>query len=116
VKVVICGDRHWADRPMIEERMRALPRGTVVITGGASGADSIAAEIAREIGFPSVVIEAEWSKYGRGAGPKRNRQMLACEPDLVIAFHRNLAASRGTKNCVQQARGLGIQVEVIPWQ
>lgn len=42
-------------------------------------------------GFP-----ADWGRYGKGAGPVRNRQMLALDPDAVQAFHNDLVESSGT--------------------
>jgi len=38
--------------------------------------------------------------------------MLDEKPDLVIAFHPNLAESKGTKDCVNEAKRRGIPVEV----
>jgi len=39
--------------------------------------------------------------------------MLAENPDLVIAFHSNISASKGTQNCISQAAALRIVVEII---
>lgn len=73
--------------------------------GKARGLDSIAREIALEIGW-----EVEDYPYigalGRAGGPARNQQMLDCEPDadLVLAFHDRLEESRGTKDMVRRSR------------
>jgi hypothetical protein len=52
--------------------------------------------------------------YCPSAGPRRNAQMIAKNPrpDLVIAAP--FAASRGTRNCVSQARAAGIPVRALP--
>jgi hypothetical protein len=39
--------------------------------------------------------------------------MLAAKPDLVLAFHADLAHSKGTKHMVGIARKAGIPVEII---
>ena len=47
---------------------------------------------------------AQWSKYGRAAGPLRNTQMLSeGNPDIVLAFHDNIKRSRGTRNMIVQS-------------
>ena len=113
MKVLICGDRDWTDRNKIALRMKKIPRGSVVITGGARGADTIAYGEAIKLQLKNFRIKAAWKKYGKAAGPIRNRKMLSYKPDLVIAFHENMALSLGTKDCVTQAVALGIPVEVI---
>lgn len=60
-------------------------------------------------GFP-----ADWKRYGKAAGPIRNQQMIdEGKPDLVLAFHENINESRGTKDMVARARGIGIKVIII---
>ena len=84
-----------------------------VITGGASGADTHAYECCKEDGFAVVKIEAKWWKYGRAAGPIRNREMLDKKPDLVLAFHDDLEHSRGTLDTVTEAKRRGIEVRLV---
>jgi hypothetical protein len=51
--------------------------------------------------------EAEWSKYGRAAGPIRNRRMIEeGKPNLVVAF----PGGAGTANMTKLAREAGIKV------
>lgn len=112
MKVVICGDRHWSDKTSIKEFISALEP-SLVIHGGAQGADSLAGEAAKELGIPVMIVEAEWSKYGKAAGPIRNKKMLDLEPEFVVAFHANLDKSKGTKNCLNQAEKLDIPILLI---
>ena len=52
-------------------------------------------------------FDADWQKYGRAAGPIRNKQMLdEGSPDLVIAF----AGGRGTENMVKQSEAKKVPV------
>lgn len=114
MRILICGDRHWVDRDTIREYLMTLPKDTLIIEGEAAGADSIAREEAEKLGLLVWPFNAEWDKYGRAAGPIRNRRMLEeGNPSLVVAFHHNLAQSTGTKNCVQQAIERGIKVKLI---
>lgn len=114
MKVLVCGDRNWSDMDKIETRLKRLPEGTTLIHGAARGADTLGGYVAeRFCGFKVEAYPADWNKYHRAAGPIRNRQMLDQKPDLVIAFHSDLATSKGTKDCVMEARKRKIPVEVI---
>lgn len=126
--VLVCGDRNWTDRKKIYNRLDVLwnwiqedyglnenPLKTTIIHGAAKGADTIAGDVAKkDIGFQVKAFPADWNKHGKSAGPIRNRQMLDEKPDLVIAFHSNIAKSKGTKDCIEEANRRGIKVEIIP--
>lgn len=112
-RVLICGSRTWMDSDAIRDRIFLLPKGSVVIHGGAMGADALAGRWARFYGHEEVVFPADWSRNGRAAGPIRNHRMLIeGKPDRVIAF-RMPGESRGTDDMVRRARGAGIPVEVV---
>lgn len=113
MKALICGDRNWTDYEMIRDVVASLPHTATVIHGACRGADLLAKQAAKEFADMTVVdVPAEWRRYGNAAGPIRNKEMLGLQPDVVIAFHDNLDASKGTKNMVTQARKAGIRVEV----
>jgi YspA, cpYpsA-related SLOG family len=113
MKVLVCGDRNWSDSKKIIDRISSLPQGTTILTGACRGADRIATEEARALHYEVIEFPADWDAHGRAAGPIRNREMLDQKPDLVIAFHSNLAASKGTADTVCEAKRRGIPVEVI---
>ncbi len=111
--VLICGSRSWTDRSAIEARIAELPPGAVVINGKAGGADKCAHYAAVNRGLFSVpvpVYSPHWKRYGKAAGPMRNRVMLDLGPELVIAFQRD--ESSGTQDTIDEARRRGIPVEV----
>lgn len=111
--VLACGSRHWSDEALVEGVLGQLPKDAAVMHGGARGADAIADRVARRLGLKVNVFPAEWKRYGRAAGPIRNSAMVAQKPDLVIAFHDNLAESHGTRDTVAKAFGAGIPVVVV---
>lgn len=118
MRVLICGDRNWTDKGAILHELRLLvedAEGQVtVIDGMARGADTLGFQCGQELGLQYERYPAQWDKYGRAAGPIRNQQMLdEGQPDLVVAFHDNLDASKGTKDMVTRARKAGVQVVVI---
>ena len=111
--MLVCGSRQWTDRDSIEKRLRVLPAGTTIISGAAGGVDSIAASIGRKLGLEVREFPAEWNKFGRSAGYRRNLVMLEQDLDLVIAFH--VGNSPGTAHAIEHARKKGISIEVIRW-
>ncbi len=113
MRVLFCGDRNWTDPGSIYIDMCDLPLDTVIVTGGAKGADTIACDTAERLGLTVEVFEAQWDVWGRAAGPMRNTKMLDSGIDKVFAYHNNLSESKGTKNCVSQAIKRGIEVFVL---
>lgn len=107
MRVLVCGGRNYAN---IAEVFYALDliQPSVVIEGGASGADALARRYAIKRGISLLTIEADWKKHGKAAGPIRNGLMLtAGKPDLVIAF----PGGKGTENMVSQAEKAGVPVK-----
>lgn len=116
MKVLICGDRYWKDSVRVLDELAAIHSITpvsVVIEGGTNGADTAGHKAAVSLGIPVVHMPANWRLYGRAAGPIRNQAMLDQHPDLVLAFHHNLAVSKGTKDMVNRAWKAGIKVRII---
>jgi YspA, cpYpsA-related SLOG family len=115
VRVLVCGDREWTDRPLMESVIRALreKHGSelVIIEGDCRGADKMAGSIAADLDLEVLKFPAEWSKYGGAAGPIRNQQMIdEGRPKLGIAFHNDLAHSKGTKDMVKRLKAHKITV------
>lgn len=119
MRVLCCGSRNWTDREVIHERLRSIltRKGPVahitVVHGCCRGADVLAAEEAFELGMDVEGYPAKWSLFGRAAGPKRNQEMLDSGIDLVIAFHSNLKASKGTADMVRRATKAGVTVWLV---
>lgn len=134
VWVVVTGDRLWTDEDLIRERLSRLPAGTTLIVGKARGADTLAEKVGRELGLTIVEEPPHWQvtedtpgwaiRYHKGraydlrAGAERNRRMLdhldGKVDALVIAFHDDLEeGSRGTKDCVTEARRRHLAVDLV---
>lgn len=111
-RIMVTGSRDWTDRTLI--RMELVPWHTkclmnpTLVHGGASGADTFAAEVAASLGWAIDEHKADWAKHGKAAGPIRNREMVACNIDHVLAFRLN--RSRGTEHAVQYAKQRRIPV------
>jgi hypothetical protein len=96
---------------VILHALKAFPAGTLVIHGGAKGADTMAGEVAFELGFAVKVYYAQWETFGRKAGPIRNQQMLTeGEPTEVLAFD---LGTPGTADMIRRSRKAGLRVTVF---
>ena len=121
-KIIICGDRAWSDAEAVLKVYSVLklyenPVTKVlevrVIEGGADGIDEVARKLCNKLKIKYNTIEAKWAQHGKKAGPLRNQSMLRMGPTAVYAFHKNIADSRGTKDCIAQAKELNIPVKLI---
>lgn len=98
-RVLVCGGRDYAELEAVRAEFRLLSAGSVVIHGCAPGADSLADQVAKEMGFEVLRFPADWSR-GKKAGPERNLKMLReGKPTMVLAF----PGGSGTANMVALA-------------
>ena len=115
MKIAIVGSRKlpaWRlARDLIGDFVQDLPRGTVIISGGAPGVDTLAAQAARAYGYEVVEFLPDWRALGKGAGFIRNR-LIVDAADEVHAFWDG--ASRGTAHTVRTARRAGKPLTVYP--
>ena len=110
MRVAIVGSRGYP-RPMAVVRyVRELPAGTTVVSGGASGVDSWAANAAVFHHLDTLVFRADWKAHGRAAGMMRNQDIVDAA-DRLVAFWDG--ESRGTKDSIAKARARGIPVEIV---
>ena len=107
-RIAVIGSRDFDDYARLQSVLAPhLP--AVLVSGGAKGADALAERLAQERGLTIDVIRADWNRYGRGAGPIRNKQIVE-SADLVIAFWDG--KSRGTRSALAHADKMGVPMEV----
>jgi Ni,Fe-hydrogenase III small subunit len=106
-RLLVTGSRDWADEDMVRRALAEHSQPEVVLVFGAcpTGADAMA-----EACWPGPVERhpADWRRYGRSAGPRRNAEMVAAGADLCLAFIRN--GSRGATHTAGLAERAGIPV------
>ncbi|KAA3650164.1 MAG: DUF2493 domain-containing protein [Proteobacteria bacterium] len=105
MKLIIAGGRDYRFTSKDIEQLNRLENITEVVSGGAQGADNEGEQWATEQGIPIKIFKADWKKYGRGAGPKRN-QAMADYADALALF----PGGKGTDNMYQQAQKAGLVV------
>jgi hypothetical protein len=113
MRVIVCGGRKFNDFQKMATAMTLIPQNSVIVHGGAKGADHLAYKIATIRGMTTEAHLADWKKHGKAAGPIRNQAMLdTLDPkrDFVLAFPD--PESKGTWDMVERARKAGVRVEV----
>ena len=107
MKVAVIGSRR-IERLKLEQ---FLPEDICeIISGGARGVDTIAAEYARSHGIPFRVYPPDYNQYGRKAPLVRDR-LIADECDVLFAFWDG--KSSGTAYTVRYARQQGKPVRLF---
>jgi hypothetical protein len=112
-RLLVCGGRYYDNRALafkVLDAVHAERPVTLVIEGGASGADTLAREWAVARGIARRTFEAHWITQGPAAGPIRNRLMITeGRPTRAVAF----PGGRGTANMLKQLRAAHIPVMEI---
>ena len=103
IRLIIAGPRDYYDRENVFCHIHMF-QGKFgideIVSGGASGVDTLAEEYANLYQIPFKLFPADWEKYGKAAGPIRNQQM-AEYGNVLLAFDRG---TKGTKNMIETAR------------
>lgn len=107
--VLVCGGRDYDDRDrlfQILDTAHAANPISLLIHGGATGADALADEWQRSRMVRTRRYNADWIS-GKKAGPIRNQLMLDDgKPHMVIAF----PGGKGTADMVKRAEKAGVPV------
>lgn len=110
VRVAIVGSRAFPELERVREYVRALPKGTIVVSGGARGVDLAAELEAKRCGLNVCIYYPRWDLHGKGAGFARNR-LIVHNCDRLVAFHDG--KSRGTLHTISVAVELGVPYRVV---
>lgn len=130
LRILVTGSRLWTARNVIADALtKAIgdygqhlihddpvlgPRldweAVTLVHGDARGADRIAADIGRTWRLQLEPHPADWDRYGRAAGHRRNAEMVTLGADVLLAFP--IGRSPGTRGCVALAEKAGIPIHV----
>lgn len=111
MKTIVAGSRDFNDYEALKAMLDKLsPPITVLISGGARGADRLGIQYAQERGLSVEVYFPDWKGRGRSAGFKRNI-IMAEKAERLVAFWDG--KSHGTEHMITTARARGLPVTVI---
>lgn len=118
MKTVITGSRTltkiehaaWIEKRLLEY----FKPGVAMINGGCpKGVDQICKRWALENDRELILMPADWNKYGRGAGFRRNGEMSEIA-DNCLAFWDG--ESKGTRHMIDICLNMGMSVHVFTWR
>lgn len=119
--VVINGSRQFTNYNLLEEKCYEIlapyiEKGFNIIIreGSARGADTLAIRFAKENNFELQDYKADWDRFGRGAGFKRNIEMIEGvngdkKANILISFNMN---TPGTNHTIRYAMNQALWVSV----
>lgn len=91
IRVAVAGCRYYENYEEAKEYIdfcisEIRKKYTIIfVSGGCRGADALGERYAAENGFMAEIYPAVWEKYGRAAGPKRNKKIAEIS-DYIICF------------------------------
>lgn len=103
-RIVVAGSRDYSDYQEAKSYIdlcisRIKKEYTLIFVSGAcKGADALGERYAEENGFKVERYTADWSEFGKSAGPNRNKEM-AKAADYVICFWD--CKSKGTQSMIK---------------
>ena len=106
MKVAVIGSRGIT----VGDMGRYLSEGDEIVSGGAAGVDSCAAEYAKKNGLKLTVFLPQYERYGRAAPIVRNKEIVDYA-DRVIAFWNG--SSKGTLSVIKYAKKTEKPCEII---
>lgn len=113
MKIAIIGSRSFAGIPQILDYLDAELNSECnlsIISGGAAGVDAVARDYAIKRNINFIELKADWTRYGRAAGPIRNK-LIVDMADKVYAFWDE--RSKGTLHVIEYAKKLGKPCQIL---
>ncbi len=113
IKVIIAGGRDFDDfcklcqvcNEFLQDQNKVE-----IVSGAYKGADLLGERYATDRNYPIKQFPADWRRFGKSAGLKRNTEMAAYA-DILIAFWDG--KSKGTKHMIEMATQAGLNVKII---
>ena len=84
-----------------------------IVSGGAVGVDTCAAEYAKENGIRLTEFLPQYERYGRAAPIVRNKQIVEYADRILVFWD---GSSRGALSVIKYAQKIGKPCEVILYQ
>jgi len=113
IKVIIAGGRNFDDFNklcQVCDEFLQDQNDIEIVSGACKGADLLGERYAAERNYSIKQFPADWRRYGKSAGLKRNIKMAAYA-DFLIAFWDG--KSKGTKHMIVLATQAGLKVKVF---
>ena len=113
MKAAIIGSRSFDNYNLVCETLSEYENQiTLMVSGGAKGADKLGEKWAKEKNKEVLIFYPEWEKYGKSAGFRRNKDIIE-NSDIVFAFWDG--QSKGTQSSIELSKKLNKELKIIKW-
>ena len=110
MKTIIAGSRGINDFNTVRDAAYSAPwEFSEIVSGGARGVDCLGEQFGDGINVPVTIFPANWNKYGKSAGYKRNVEMADYADALIAVWD---GKSKGTKHMIDIATSKGLKIYV----
>ena len=107
MKLLIAGSRSITD---FDLSPHIPPETSLIISGGASGVDSLAEDFADKNKLSKLILRPNYKKYGKAAPLVRNDRMVELADFVLIIWD---GSSKGTKHTIDYAKTSGKPINVV---
>ena len=116
-RIIIAGGRSFSDYKLLKDKLDYYLRDKVrqgyeiiIISGTANGADKLGERYAMERSYKIERYPADWNKYKKAAGYRRNVQMSEVANACVVFWD---GISPGSKHMIDIATNKGLPLRVV---
>ena len=110
-KWIVAGSRTFQNYPLLcKELDKIKSQIGEIICGEARGADTLGRTYAYDNDIIIKSYPADWERYGKSAGPVRNKEMAAYADKAIIFWD---GKSTGSKDMIDKMKKLGKEVRIV---
>jgi hypothetical protein len=119
--MIVAGTRKYSNQQHIYtalDEVQSLYHADTMCHGACRGVDTLAAQWAAERSLQVYAFSAQWDRYGRSAGPRRNAEMAQWavrHGDTILVAFRQLHGTLGTASIIHECTTRGVYCHVERW-
>jgi hypothetical protein len=112
LKVIVAGSRDFVDYELLKSKLDFYfgNHQVEIVSGTARGADRLGEKYAKEKEYSVQRFPADWNRYGKSAGYRRNEEMAKYATHAVIFWN---GSSPGTKHMIDLAKQYNLNYRVV---
>lgn len=118
-KIIVAGGRDFNNYDLLENKLNFYLSNKnnqgydiTIISGRANGADYLGEKYAINKGYNIEYYPADWDKYGKSAGYKRNVQMANAADACVVFWD---GKSKGSEHMINIAKAKNLPLKIVKY-
>lgn len=114
ISLAIVGGRDYKDyinfEQLVDEYIKEIGIPQQIVSGGASGVDSMAEIYAKKHNIPTLIFKPDWKQHGKKAGILRNIDIIDASTHVLAL---PTSKSIGTYDSINRAKKLNKVLKVV---